>query len=174
MSAALFLVLTVATFSLALTAVTWRRTALALRQPSDEKRGAWYSAWVYCLLALSFFCWVLIYGSLVPFWFKSHDPWSAAQAFARHFAGGLQVSSRSDWFGNILVTTPIGFFGLAVLSLPPRRWLRSLAPAIVLPCCALLSLGVEFAQVFAPVRYSSAADVVAQAAARGWAPAVGW
>jgi VanZ family protein len=115
--------------------------------------------WRLLLLASVVF---VVYGSLVPLNFQP-VPWE--QAVARFFsfaANDLAGGSRVDKASNVLLTVPVAFAAAQWL-LPGRStavalFLRALIAAGVL----LLSMGVEFAQLFLPSRTMSWSDVAAQ------------
>lgn len=115
----------------------------------------------------------VVYGSLVPFEFR----WAAADRLASHFLGlGLSerpIRSFTDWATNIAIFVPLGFFGLpAVIR---SEGFASLARSTILVVCSciLLSLGIEFAQVYFPPRDSSLLDVIANAMGAAFG-IVGW
>lgn len=104
-----------------------------------------------------------IYGSLVPF--KYHSlPWEEAlKRFQTILGFDLNVKSRSDWVANILLFVPIGFFSMGALRLDRPRGIRDAAAALlVVPAALLLSLFVEFSQLWFPPRVPSQNDVAAE------------
>ncbi len=120
-------------------------------------------------LAGAVVAWVLfiVYGSLVPLDWQPQPLDATWQAFVALPLPRFGVSAGIDAAVNFLLTVPPAF-GLAHL-LSPRKgasgsgrvgsaWVW-LAVAVVL---GLLSLGIEFAQMFFPPRSPSWSDVVAQ------------
>lgn len=117
--------------------------------------------WV--VLAYSAF---VVYGSLVPFDFTA-VPWD--QALARFRAIPMLtigVTSRADWVANVLLFIPLAFLWMAVFTParhvpgpPPRAPILGL---MVLLACFVLSLGIEFTQIFFPPRTVSRNDILAE------------
>jgi VanZ family protein len=101
------------------------------------------------------------YISLVPFNFALPAGPGVYDAFRQ--ALEADVHSRSNFAGNALLFTPIGFFGGGALLASGSPVARRTAIAIAL---LLMSLGwsfaIEFLQVLVPGRTPSLADVVAQ------------
>jgi glycopeptide antibiotics resistance protein len=136
--------------------------------------------WRLMLLASVVF---VVYGSLVPLNFQP-VPWE--QAVARFFsfaAHELAGGSRVDKASNVLLTMPVAFAAAQWL-LPGRSTAVALFFRVVIAAgVLLLSMGVEFAQLFLPSRTMSWSDVAAQslgtllglAAQHRWGAAVsGW
>ena len=136
-----------------------RRRALPL---NADLASAWPQRRHYFWLAAFFTC-VAVYGSLVPL--KYHPvPWAEAVArFERTLRSPLEFRSKADWGANALLMIPISSCWLAFLTVDRRRplWIALAVPAVVLPC-ALLSVGIEFAQTWFPPRCPSQNDVAAQ------------
>lgn len=110
-----------------------------------------------------FFTWVAVYGSLVPLKLKP-VPWAEAVAqFDRVLHSPLSFQSKADWGANVLLMIPISGCWLAALTVDRRRalWTVLAVPAVLLPC-ALLSVGIEFAQTWFPPRCPSQNDIAAQ------------
>lgn len=113
----------------------------------------------HCLYLGIVFCGIAIYGSFVPFrfrtmaWTDAVDGFQAAQA-------NLGTPSRSDLAANLLLFVPIGFCfaGASLVDRSPRPWLV----VVVVPSALVLSLLIEFAQVWFPPRTPSLVDVAAQ------------
>lgn len=116
----------------------------------------------------------VVYGSLVPLDFHALAWDQVARDFLGRGDAELQLRSLTDWTTNIAIFVPAGFFGLATLRRQGQGWGVSLwSILLTLVGCILLSLGIEFTQIFFPPRDSSALDVMANAigAALG---IVGW
>lgn len=116
----------------------------------------------------------LAYGSLVPFEFEWR---SVAEARAR-LLGSLAwppfIDSRIDFVSNVLLAVPIAYFAAAALATDERSRFRRLAAAVAaVVACLFLAVGVEFAQVFFPIRTDSLSDVIAQAIG-ALAGVIGW
>ena len=101
------------------------------------------------------------YGSLVPLEFRK----VALEKVLFYFLGLGQSESiprsLTDWTTNIAIYVPLGFLGIA--SLERSQGLAKVIRNILatLGSCILLSMGIEFTQIFAPPRDSSALDVFA-------------
>jgi glycopeptide antibiotics resistance protein len=104
-----------------------------------------------------------VYGSLVPLWYRSL-PW--AETIARFQSIrylDLGVESRADWVANGLLFIPIGFLAAAALMADRNsRWRTALAAVIVALFCGVLSVAIEFAQVWFPPRTVSLNDIIAE------------
>lgn len=129
---------------------------------SEAAARAWPQRRHYFWLAV-FFTWVAVYGSLVPLKVKP-VPWAEAVArFDKTLHSPLHFRSKADWGANVLLVLPISCCWMGTLAVDRRRRLGTIlaVPAVVLPC-ALLSVGIEFAQIWFPPRVPSQNDVVAQ------------
>ena len=123
--------------------------------PNRTSRG-------YALLALGVALFT-VYGSLVPFDLR-HRSWSNANAeFEQTLAGPLRMASKTDFAANLLLGVPLGFCILGAVRVDRPGFLGSVLAALVIwPWCLGLALGVEFAQLYAPGRSCTLADIVAQ------------
>ena len=119
------------------------------------------------LAAWAFF---LVYGSLVPLQWRPQPLGQAWQFFISLPLPVLGPSAGIDAAVNFLLTVPLAF-GLALLLAPAasaasaarhRRLRATLGLLTVAIALFLLSLGIEFAQVFFPPRSPSWSDVFAQ------------
>jgi glycopeptide antibiotics resistance protein len=119
--------------------------------------GTKHCAW----LALAF-CAVAIYGSFVPFRFAACS-WNDAVGRLWSVCNFATRPSRSDFAANILLFVPIGFFLTGTLTLDRAALVRWLAAALVPPGAFVLSVAIEFAQIYFPPRTPSLNDVIAQA-----------
>lgn len=126
-----------------------------VRHSADSLRG-WL---LLAALAWLAFC---IYGSLVPLNYRP-VPWEHALLSFRNIRFlDLGIGSRADWVANILLFVPLGFLWTGVLW--PRRGLllRLLVMLLVFVLAVLLSLGIEFTQIFFPPRTVSQNDILAE------------
>ena len=112
-------------------------------------------------IALSYLLFAL-YGSLVPLEFVPRPLPEAWAKFLNIPQLQLGIGSRADWVANILLFVPLGFLWTGVLW-PNRRgaWAVALSFALWV-LCALLSLAVEFVQIFFPQRTVSQNDIIAE------------
>lgn len=107
---------------------------------------------------LVFYALFVVYGSLVPLDFR---PQPFAQAWAtfqelRWFHIGTE--RRADLVANLILYLPLGLLAAAALS--RLHFLFNLLVAFV--ACALLAVGVEFAQIFFPPRTVSRNDLLVE------------
>ncbi len=103
-----------------------------------------------------------VYGSLVPLDFQPRPLALAWQEFQRIPYLALGAGSRADWVANVLLFIPLGFVWAGVLS-PARGGLaRAAVGALVWGGCVLLSIAIEFTQLFFPPRTVSQNDVLAE------------
>jgi len=148
---------------------------------SGSGRPNWLLAW----LGVGYLGFV-VYGSLVPFNF-AWVPWD--QALLRFFnipMLRLGVGSRADWVANVLLFVPLTFFWLGLLWKSGRS-AGVLVSLLVWLAAVVLSVGIEFTQVFFPPRTVSQNDILAESLGaligiglwwwrgpRLWAWAQGW
>jgi len=117
--------------------------------------------------ALAAWTFFIVYGSLVPLRWQPQPLGQAWQTFIGLPLPVLGFTAGIDAAVNFLLTLPLAF-GLAVLLTPEAsaagRWrLRpTLSLVAAISALFLLSVGVEFAQVFFPPRSPSWSDVFAQ------------
>ncbi|MEZ6139607.1 MAG: VanZ family protein [Zavarzinella sp.] len=112
----------------------------------------------------------IVYGSLVPFEAISLSFSTARIQFAEAMRTTFSFESRSDWVANILLYIPLGFVGCAALMVDRRHlW----APMAVIAAVFVICMGVEFAQLWFPMRTTSVNDVIANTVGGGIG-AVGW
>ncbi|MEO1766685.1 VanZ family protein [Thiobacter aerophilum] len=104
----------------------------------------------------------VIYGSLVPLDFR---PLPLAEALARFQAMPyltLGIGSRADWVANILLFIPLAFLWLGVVWHHSSRPWRLAATLAVGAASVLLSVAIEFAQLYFPPRTVSLNDILAE------------
>lgn len=117
----------------------------------------------YLLLAFAFAAFV-IYGSWVPFDFEPLSFAEACQRFVDAPRLKLPIEGRTDFGTNVLLTVPVSFCALAAMTCDrARRWDSILiwSPLAVL-LCIVLSIVVEFGQVYCRARVCSYNDIAAQ------------
>ncbi|MDD5328884.1 MAG: VanZ family protein [Sulfuricella sp.] len=115
------------------------------------RRVLLFAAWSYLLF--------VVYGSLVPLEFQARPITEAWQAFLRIPHQAMDFSPSTDRDANILLYIPLGF--LAAGWLGTIRGAGLLNGLAALLACAAVSAGVEFAQLFFPLRTSSINDIIA-------------
>jgi VanZ family protein len=104
----------------------------------------------------------IVYGSLVPFDYRPLEVGHAIASFRHIIAQPISASLRSDFAANVLLFIPQGFLWLGVVSYRARRPWAILFVAPVWAACILLSIFVEFAQLWFPPRTSSLNDIIAE------------
>jgi glycopeptide antibiotics resistance protein len=119
----------------------------------------WYLAAALAVTAFAF------YGSLVPLHYRPVSWAEAANRFARIRYLALGVDSRADFVSNILLFVPLGFLFMGALRAERRGVAGTAVAAVAMASgCALLSVAIEFTQVFFPPRTVSINDIVAETA----------
>jgi glycopeptide antibiotics resistance protein len=116
----------------------------------------------YALFSLGVAAFTL-YGSYVPFHYRSRSWGDATGAFRWAMENRLAMESRSDWVANCMLGVPLGFCVLAALRVdrPPRAAaLRT--GSLLLPLCFAFAAAVEFGQLYFPGRTCAGSDVWAQ------------
>lgn len=114
------------------------------------------------LLALGFLLFV-IYGSLVPLDYKPMPLEQALQRFQAIPFLDLGIGSRADWVANVLLFIPLGFLWLGVAWPKRRSFARFPVAMLILAAALLLSVGIEFTQLYFPPRTVSQNDILAEA-----------
>ena len=104
-----------------------------------------------------------VYGSLVPFEFRSRAVGEAADSFLWAMTRRAVPQSRSDALANVLLGVPLGFglLGLARLDRPGKAR-AAFTGVLLLPACLAFAAAVEFAQLFVPARTCAGSDVLCQ------------
>ena len=115
----------------------------------------------------------LVYGSLLPFDFQMASLENAALHFFGSVQSGQQAQSLTDWITNVVIFVPLGFFGFAIVHNERGSIATTGKIIVVLGGSLMLSILIEFAQVFFPPRDSSLMDVLANglgaaAGCAGW------
>jgi len=105
----------------------------------------------------------LVYGSLVPFSFQSVSFADAIEKFQSLKFTSSPGTGRLDWSLNFMLTIPIAAFGLGTL-LVDRSDQRYVIPMALLAFvgCVLVSVAVEFSQIWFAGRVPSGLDIAAQ------------
>lgn len=104
----------------------------------------------------------VIYGSLVPLDFHPL-PWEEAVARFRHIPFlRLGIGSRADWVANLLLFIPLTYLWAGGLALGRGQPARMLATLFVALSAAMLSVGIEFTQLYFPQRTVSLNDLYAE------------
>lgn len=105
----------------------------------------------------------VVYGSLVPLQYQKLAWDEAIHRFRGVPYLRLGIASRADWVSNILLFIPLGFLSLGTLAVDRRRDLLSSFQAILIViCCSLASICIEFTQLWFPPRTVSQNDIIAE------------
>lgn len=116
----------------------------------------------YALLALGAVAFTL-YGSYVPFHYRSRSWSDATDAFHWAMENRLAMQSRSDWVANCMLGVPLGFCLLAALRVDrPSRNAAVGTGLVLLPVCTAFAAAVEFGQLYFSGRTCAGSDVWAQ------------
>lgn len=104
-----------------------------------------------------------VYGSLVPFEFRSRTPADVTDAFRWAMTRRPLPESRSDGLANVLLGVPLGFGLLGLVRLDrPGAAPAVAAGVLLLPLCLAFAAAVEFAQLYVPERTCAGSDVLCQ------------
>jgi len=106
---------------------------------------------------------IVIYGSLVPLHYVPLS-WAEAMARFRHVPYlEIGLHHRADWVSNILLFIPLTYLWTGVLTLNRRsRGWRWIAGVSVVSAAAVMSVALEFTQVWFPPRTVSQNDIIAE------------
>lgn len=122
----------------------------------QENRLTSYAALFYLLF--------VIYGSLLPFDFNQRTFAEAWSLFSNIRFLNLGAASRADWIANILLYIPLAYLALDGLVKGGRSQRRYpfMATLAVFIFCVLVSIGIEFTQIFFQPRTVSLNDLIAE------------
>ena len=130
-------------------------------RPSFESREAQRTRRLVRIIALAYLVFV-IYGSLVPLDFRAVEMTEAVERFRHIPFLDLGIGSRADWVANLLLFIPLSY--LFAASAPPGRWGALVVLTVIIAIgCAVLSVAIEFTQIFFPPRTVSQNDIIAEA-----------
>lgn len=118
---------------------------------------------VYYIFLLLYFAFV-VYGSLVPLEYRPLPLEKAIELFRRLPYRHVGIRSRSDVVANLLLFIPLTFAAMGALTRENRRRGRLLIALAVVAAASLLSVAIEFAQVYFPRRTVSLNDILAETA----------
>jgi len=105
----------------------------------------------------------VIYGSLVPLVLNSLSLEAALTRFKNIPYLNLGAASRADWIANIVLYIPLSFLMSATINRVHSLLSRLLVALLVFVFCLLISVAVEFSQLFFPPRTVSLNDLIAEA-----------
>ncbi len=105
----------------------------------------------------------VVYGSFLPWRFETIGLSEGFSMFLEQFTAAKVKASRSDFGTNVLLFVPLSFAAMGALLVDRDGRLRTIIALVVVGLsCLLLSLAVEFGQVWLPSRTASRIDVIAQ------------
>jgi len=114
---------------------------------------------ILCVLYTIF----VVYGSLVPLDYRPFPLEEAWSKFRNIRYLNLGIASRADWVANILLFIPLAYLWSGRLSLATQnKLLRGIGITMVLFACILLTVSIEFCQLFFPPRTVSLNDIIAE------------
>jgi VanZ family protein len=116
---------------------------------------------IFLLTGLVYLAFV-VYGSLVPLDFHPHPINVAIRDFLHIRYLRLGIESRADWVANILLYIPIPYLWLSCVSRESGAALRVAFTVAIFIFCTVLSIGIEFTQLFFPPRTVSLNDIIAE------------
>ena len=115
----------------------------------------------FCLFMLLLFYVFLFYGSLTPFVFKPVQiGWN--DGVSQILATGGHVESQMDWYVNLFLGIPAGFFMLGVLCLDKKTFWSAICALPVILVCFLMAFIVERLQLYTVNRNCALSDIAAQ------------
>lgn len=118
---------------------------------------------IHFLIAALSYTFLAIYGSLVPLRYTPLQFDEAVRRFRAIPYFSLSIHSRSDWVANLLLFLPLSFLWLGTLLANRRGRLRAAAAALfVLAASCVLSVAIEFTQLWFPPRTVSQNDLYAE------------
>ena len=104
------------------------------------------------------------YGSLVPLHVRPLAFADAVREFRALERVPFAIESKTDLLSNFALFLPIGFLGTGALAAGRSRLIGPIAVAVVVACAFALSIGIEFAQLFVPMRTASLNDITNETA----------
>src|SRR6266850_4761975 len=116
---------------------------------------------IFFLAALAYLLFV-VYGSLVPFDFRSRPLDAALRDFAHIRYLRLGIESRADWVANLLLYIPLPFLWLGAASRKGRYFTQIFLSIFLFLFFVALSVAIEFTQLFFPPRTVSLNDIIAE------------
>lgn len=132
----------------------------------SEKDSKAFPGRGFCLIILLLFYVFLFYGSLTPFVFKPvHIGWN--EGVSQILATGGYIESQMDWYVNLFLGIPAGFFMLGVLCLDRKTFWSAIGALLVIFVCFLMAFTVERLQLYTINRNCTLSDIIAQTLGSG-------
>ncbi len=110
---------------------------------------------------------LVVYGSLVPMNFHSRPFEESLEAFLRVPYLELGIRNRADLVANLLLFIPLTFLVMGAMTRENTRVGRWLPAAVVMTGAVVLSVGIEFLQLYFPPRTVSLNDILAECVGGG-------
>jgi len=105
---------------------------------------------------------LVVYGSLVPLDFRPRPFEEALEAFARTPYLALGIRNRADLVANLLLFVPLTFAAMGAMTRENTSGARWVPAAVVAVGAVILSLGIEFSQLYFLPRTVSLNDILAE------------
>jgi glycopeptide antibiotics resistance protein len=106
---------------------------------------------------------LIVYGSLIPLRYRPMPFDEALAAFRRiSYSDPSLLGARGDWVISIIQFAVPSFLSMAALCVDRPRALGLAAAALVLPGCIVLSVALEFLQLYFPPRTVSLNDIAVE------------
>lgn len=104
-----------------------------------------------------------VYGSLIPFTYRPRSLDDAMAAF-RHIAffDPTYLEGRGDWLISVVLFLALSFLFMAAICVDRRARIQLIAAPAVVLFCALLSVAIEFTQLYFPPRTVSLNDIIVE------------
>jgi len=130
---------------------------------SEQAVGGRIPTRIHFLVLACIWTALVIYGSLTPANFTDTSLDEAVETVQHMPLLSFDSRRRVDWVSNFSLFVPMGFlwYAIAIFDRNRKVW-RWGAACFVLLACFLLSIAVEFAQIWVPTRTTSQNDVLAQ------------
>jgi len=132
----------------------------SLRGVAGAGRSTAHPGRAYLILALGYAV-LVVYGSLVPLEYRARPFEEALEAFVRTPYLHLGIGNRSDLVANLLLFIPLAFLMMGALTREDSGS-RLLAALVTATVAVVLSVGIEFVQLFFAPRTVSLNDVLAE------------
>lgn len=133
-----------------------------IRAVAGGGRSTGHPGRAYLVLALGYAV-LVVYGSLVPLDYHARPFEEALEAFVQTPYLHLGIGNRSDLVANLLLFIPLSFLMMGALTREDSGS-RLLAALVAAAVTVVLSVGIEFVQLFFPPRTVSLNDVLAECA----------
>src|SRR5262245_7087529 len=101
-----------------------------------------------------------VYGSLLPFRYVYRPFDEVLAAFSQiKLYDPSNLEARGDWVISTVLFAALSFLLIAALSVDRPRWVGFLAALVGMCACLVLSVALEFTQIYFPPRTVSLNDI---------------